>query len=576
MIILETIQFKNLLSFGNAETTIDLRKDRSTMVIGKSGNGKSTIVEAICFALYGMPFRKIPKGKLVNTVNNKDCRVALTLSTPEAGYRIVRGIKPDIFEIYRNGELVEQQAASRDYQKWLESNVLKMNMKTFVQIVILGYANHTPFMEMTASQRRTMVDEILGLDVFTKMGVLLNAKVKELKNDLVLAEREIELMKSSLVDLKSTVVKLHSQDKEKEKIILAEIEELNKIIQHEQEDADKLNAAISEKLPLVSELSNLQSKLKSYESVISKLESNVERLRIESSFFETNTSCSTCKQPITDEHKKSIVTELKSKEEELLGALTKASAITREISESIREINRHSVEISALERQLYQKTTNITMALRDITSKQASIKTLQNSDSSLTAELSKKVLETVNLIQDKTSFREELIQSRYLYDVAQTLLKDDGIKAQIIKEYIPALNRMVNEYLDQMGFHLKFELNEEFDEKILSRFRDTLTFHCLSQGEQSRLNFALSLAWRRLAELRNSAKVNIIFLDEMLDKAISAADAASVWMLVDKLSTESNIWIISHQPDMLSQKVNRIFVVNKHGNFSHIGEDNVT
>jgi DNA repair exonuclease SbcCD ATPase subunit len=540
------------------------------MIIGQSGHGKSTIVDALCFVLYGQPFRKVNKGALVNTVNNKACRVELSLETEEAKYVVVRGMKPDVFTIHRNDQLVEQEAASKDYQKWLEMNVLKMNMKTFIQIVILGYANHTPFMEMNASQRRTMVDEILGLDVFTKMNVILSAKAKELKNDITIIERETELMKSSLNELKSTVMKIHSQDKEKSVLIEAEIAELNAIIQREQSEADTINAAIAEKLPLVQELASMNTKSRNYTSVISKLEANIDNIEKDIKFFKDHDNCATCLQPITIEHKTSIITKKSNEVQTFSDGMKKAGEIAKSLNEKILAINVIANEISQFERQLYQKTTNISAALKDITSKQKQIQSLQESDGSIASELSKKVLQIVNDIQEKTKNREYMVQTRYLYEVSQVLLKDDGIKAQIIKEYIPALNQMVNEYLDQMNFHLKFELNEEFDEKILSRFRDNLTFYSLSQGEQSRLNLAMTLAWRRLAEMRNSASVNILFLDEMLDSAISAADIESVWKLIESMSTKTNIFVISHQPNSLYDKIHSVIEVKKSGNFSHI------
>lgn len=576
MLTLKTMEFKNFISYGDQPTKIDFQRNRSTMIVGQSGHGKSVLVDALCFVLFGQPFRKINKGALCNTINKKALLVTLELACDGINYTVKRGQKPDVFLIYKEGILIEQEAAQKDQQKWLETNVIKMNIKTFVQIVILGKANHVAFMEMTAAQRRTMVDEILGLDVFTKMNVILGSKMKELKNDLVIAEREIELMKSSLTELKTTVMKIHSQDKEKEKLIQAEIDELNNIIQREQNEADVIDKAIKEKAPLIAELNNLNKKSRDYADVISKLNNNIERTEVEIKFFNDHDNCSTCQQSITNEHKESIITKNKSTIDGFNDALEKASSISKSIVEKLNNINNISTEISSLERQLFQKTTNISAALKDITSKQKQIKTLQESDGSLASELSKKVLNIVNDIQVKTSIREEMIQTKYLYDISQVLLKDDGIKAQIIKEYIPALNKMVNEYLDQMNFHLKFELDEAFDEKILSRFRDNLTFYSLSQGEQSRLNLAITLAWRRLAELRNSAKVNILFLDEMLDSAISAADIESVWKLIESISEKTNIWVISHQSNALFDKVHSVMTVQKRGNFSSIvhGEEN--
>lgn len=566
MIVFKTLKFKNLLSFGNTPTVIDLNRSPSTLIVGQSGHGKSTIIEALCFSLFGKPFRKITKKNLVNTINNKDCVTEVEFSIEDVTYKVVRGIKPDIFEIQVNGELLNQDPTVRDYQEYLEKNILKMSYKTFTQIVVLGYANYTPFMMLNASERRSMVDELLDTNIFSKMMEVLKIRMSTIKTELSVISSNIDAYTSSLEILKSNLSKIKESEDDKRSQIEKEIEEL-KI------NVSKLTDRAKEKRSEIEHLHNslisddVESKLNTFRNLLSKIEHNKETVEKGIQFFTENSQCPTCNQDITNEHREDAILQRKYKLDELELGISK---LTKNINDAVDTVNQNKQTlktINNIERELVVLNSNISNYQTVI---QQRLNELSKKPNNVIEDTSLKINELESYIRIGNEKKAEFSEQRLYLEVAQTLLKDDGIKSLIIKEYIPIINQLVNMYLDSMNFHMRFVLDENFEEQILSRFRDELKFQSLSQGEQSRLSLAIMLAWRKLAELRNSVNVNILWLDETLDATINAADLESVVGLLNEVSKDNNIFVISHKPDQLADKIYSVIEIEKQGNFSRI------
>lgn len=568
MIHFTKLSFKNILSFGNTPTIIFLDRSPSTLIIGQSGHGKSTIIESLCFGLFGKPFRKITKKNLVNTVNNKDCLVEVEFKIEDLEYKVVRGIKPDVFEIYVNGELLNQDPTTRDYQDYLEKNILKMSYKTFTQIVVLGFANYTPFMMLSAGERRAMVDELLDTNIFSRMMEVLKVRLSTTKTEIGVLSSNIEAYETSLEVLRSNLTKLRESDNKQRESIEAEIEELNGHIEELSKIIEEKQSIVESLQDQIEDITTKESSVTTYRDLLTKIEHNKETVESGISFFEENDQCPTCNQSITEEYKTTALESRRNKVKEFTGAIDKLQGNISKILSEITASKETLKTVGKLEKEILIASSNVSNYQRSIQSKIKQLADHKPTDAvDDTKDQIKKLEDSVSECKDR---KISLTEDRHYYEVAQTLLKDDGIKSLIIKEYVPIINQLVNMYLDSMQFTMRFVLDETFEEQILSRFRDELKFQSLSQGEQSRLSLAIMLAWRKLAELRNSVATNILFLDETLDAAINAADLESVVNLLGEVSKENNVFIISHKPDALYDKVHSVIEIEKHGNFSRI------
>jgi DNA repair exonuclease SbcCD ATPase subunit len=567
MLLLKTLRFKNILSFGNQFTEIQLDRSPSTLVTGQSGAGKSTIIESLTFVLFGKPFRKIQKKTLCNSVNGKDCLVELEFEANNVSYKIRRGLKPDIFEIYANDELLNQDPSVRDYQKYLDEHILKMNYRTFTQVIVLGYANHTPFMLLSAYDRRLMVDELLDTFIFARMYKKLLGRNTEHKNETTIVDNDISNFKSSIEVLVSNLNKLKSKEKSQEDAILHEIDKIQETISNLEVEVVQLQTEV-ESLFLKTESHDVyQKKFQELSTIRSKFEINLEKITKELKFFETSTSCPICEQGISHDHKDLMIDARSEQQEKIVLGITKAEETSNKIKDKLDEFQAILRTINSKEKEISSSTSAISTYQKVVASKQKELTLLTTGDS-VSKDTEEKIAELKNSLSESIDVKKDLIAQKHYYDAAGSLLKDEGIKARIIREYIPIINSLVNEYLDAMNFHFRFELDETFEEKILSRFRDELKYQNLSQGEQARLSLALTLSWRKLAELRNSVNCNLLFLDEITDDAISAADMESVWGLIEEMTKDNNVFIISHKPDIIYDKVHSQITIIKDGNFS--------
>lgn len=562
----------NLLSTGNIFTEIHLNRSKSTLIVGENGSGKSSIIEALTFGLYGKPFRNINKPQLVNSITNKGLMVEVEFTIGKKKYLVRRGMKPNIFEIYLNEKLLNQNADGREYQEFLEKNILKLNFKSFSQIVVLGSANYVPFMQLSAHARRGVVEDLLDIQVFSIMNTLLKEKIGNNKSEILdteyaiaMCEQKIELHQKHIIDLKQNndeLIILRSKMVEEQE---NEIEIHRKKISDLMAQVEAFNQEIIDREKVASR----KSKLIQIETT---LEDKVKKLNKEIKFFHDYDNCPTCKQGIDHDFKINTIESRSGKLTEVKDALSKLESGIKSSSERLQEIERINKEISKLNAEISNNNNSITLANRRIVELNSEIATLNKQASKI--ELDSKDLKQYNKeLTAKKKQKEILLKQKALYEIAAFLLKDTGIKTKIIKQYIPVMNKLINKYLAAMDFLCEFQLDENFNEVIKSRYRDEFTYASFSEGEKARLNLALMLTWRTIAKLRNSAATNLLILDETLDGALDASGTDEFVEILDGLTADTNTFVISHRnSDTLYDKFHSVLRFEKHGNFSRIAE----
>ena len=570
MIVFEKVRWKNFLSTGNVFSEIDLQRSRTNLIVGHNGSGKSTILDALTFSLFGKPFRKISKSMLVNSVNEKDTMVEIEFSIGKNSYQVIRGIKPNKFMVYCNGQPWDEDAKAVDQQKNLEQNVLKMNFKSFTQIVVLGSSTFVPFMRLPGQQRREIIEDILDIQVFSVMNSRLkdkirenNEEIKDLDYQLHLLEEKIELQKQYMLELKK---KTDAEiDKKKEKI---------KEYQQEEESSlgniRDLTDQVTNLSTEMEEYSKSSSKLKKLNTFLIKLNQKLQTCKKEHEFFEDNHVCPTCTQDLSDEFRADKIEEGKTKldemnvgYEELQTAIKDEEERNEKFLELTQEVNTKNTTITNINYQLMSIRNNI-----DEISKE--IKELEGSTPDKKAEFVK--LE--RLIEDKKATKKNCAVSkkdRDVLQVATTLLKDSGIKTRIIKTYLPTMNKLINQFLQSMDFYVNFTLNENFEETIKSRYRDVFSYESFSEGEKARIDISLLLTWRSIAKLKNSVDTNLLILDEIFDGSLDQSGTSDLGWILRNFDDNTNVFVISHKT-ILDDKFDRTITVNKDKNYSTLEE----
>ena len=570
MIVFEKVRWKNFLSTGNVFSEIDLQRSRTNLIVGHNGSGKSTILDALTFSLFGKPFRKISKSMLVNSVNEKDTMVEVEFSIGKNSYQVIRGIKPNKFMVYCNGQPWDEDAKAVDQQKNLEQNVLKMNFKSFTQIVVLGSSTFVPFMRLPGQQRREIIEDILDIQVFSVMNNRLkdkirenNEEIKDLDYQLHLLEEKIELQKQYMLELKK---KTDAEiDKKKEKI---------KEYQQEEESSlgniRDLTDQVTNLSTEMEEYSKSSSKLKKLNTFLIKLNQKLQTCKKEHKFFEDNHVCPTCTQDLSDEFRADKIEEGKTKldemnvgYEELQTAIKDEEERNEKFLELTQEVNTKNTTITNINYQLMSIRNNI-----DEISKE--IKELEGSTPDKKAEFVK--LE--GLIEDKKATKKNCAVSkkdRDVLQVATTLLKDSGIKTRIIKTYLPTMNKLINQFLQSMDFYVNFTLNENFEETIKSRYRDVFSYESFSEGEKARIDISLLLTWRSIAKLKNSVDTNLLILDEIFDGSLDQSGTSDLGWILRNFDDNTNVFVISHKT-LLDDKFDRTITVNKDKNYSTLEE----
>lgn len=570
MILFKVIRYRNFLSSGNLFTEINLNSNSTTLIIGTNGSGKSTLLDALCFCLFNKPFRKINKSQLINSTNEKECLVEIEFSIGKIDWRIVRGIKPNIFEIYKNGKLLDQLSSSNEQQKWLEDQVLKLNYKSFTQIVILGSASFVPFMQLSSVNRREIVEDLLDIKIFSYMNSILKDKIRSsVETERNLSSKK-ELIEEKIIMQKKFIENIEKNGKEEIKNKVKKIKDIeDNVILLEGENQEKIKIIEDDLNVRLDSISLSPSKLKKLNNLKGKMQQKVSLLSEDHSFFNQNTVCPTCTQTIDEDFRLNKIKDIEVKTKELeKGYLDLNEAINEEekrekefneISKRIvkinNEISNNNIQISHFSNQkkeLEQEVQRITNKLENRNVEKLNLKKLEES------------LQTV-----KKDFYEIKEKISYL-NFSSHLLKDNGIKSKIIKKYIPLINQQVNKYLQMMDFYINFSLNEEFEEKIKSPIHEDFTYESFSEGEKMRINLSLLFAWREIAKMKNSINTNLLILDEVFDSSLDEMGTDYFSKIIRFIIKDSNIFVISHKTEELIDKFDKVIKFNKVKGFSKI------
>jgi len=570
MIIFRNLRWKNFLSTGNFFTELNLDSNNTTLIVGANGSGKSTMLDALCFVLFGKPFRNINKGQLVNTINQKDCTVEIEFDTGNKSYKIVRGIKPNVFEIYCNGHLVNQDAAVKDYQEHLEKFILKLNYKSFTQIVLLGSASFTPFMQLSASDRRSIIEDLLDIQIFSRMNSVLKDKF------LLLKEKHSQ--SKYAVDLKSEKIQyqiqfIDSLNKNNATQILSKQQDIANtqlLIAESETRCATIQTSLSEMIAQISDKSKVDAKLSKFKTLQQSLVKTHKKIDTDIEFYHNNDDCPTCKQAIGNEYKLHIVEERNKKLVEVDDALSKVKTELDVVNGRLTEIETIAEQIQTLNSQLTFEQSEIRVNQRHIDNINKEIERLNSVKDDVNAEQEK--LATLNTeLAELESEIKVIAEERLYYEIATNLLKDTGIKTKIIRQYIPVINKLVNKYLAALDFFVNFNLDESFKETIKSRHRDDFTYASFSEGEKQRIDMALMLTWRAVAKLKNSASTNILILDEIFDSSLDTNGTEDLMKILNMLEG-SNLFVISHKGDILQDKFANVIRFEKINNFSRIAK----
>ena len=555
MIIFETLRWKNFLSTGNAFSEIQFTRSTSTLVVGENGAGKSTFLDALCFVLFNKPFRSITKPQLINTINNKNLLVEVEFRIGKKEYMVRRGSKPNVFEIYCDGDLLDQDAAVRDSQKFLEESILKLNYKSFTQIVILGSASFTPFMQLPLGQRREIIEDILDIQIFTVMNTVLKEKQNVLRDTIRDIEAEVEVAKQKATIQNQYIETLEENKAKKITEIEGEINEIESSIK-------KSEAKVEECSEQKASLGDPESKRRKLEQYRDKFESQINKVQKELQFYENHDDCPTCKQGIPHEFKEEIQQTRISKIEELKDA-------TKELDSQFTEldslINQHA-EISNL---IIAENNEIISNQRYVQRLHVELGEAKNNVANIDEE-KKKLKNLAKEVTSKNNLRTEKNEEQHYHTVCAALLKDTGIKTRIIKQYLPAINKLVNKYLAAMDFFVQFNLDEKFNETIKSRYRDKFSYASFSEGEKQRIDLALLFTWRTIAKMKNSAATNLLILDEVFDSSLDNNGTDYVMTLLNTIGDDSNVFVISHKGDLLFDKFRSVIKFEKKQNYSVI------
>ena len=566
MILFKTLRWKNLLSTGNYFTEIALNSNANTLIVGTNGSGKSTMLDALCFGLFGKPFRAINKPNLVNSINNRDAVVEIEFSIGSKEFKIVRGIKPNIFEIYQDKVLLNPDAAVRDYQDYLERFILKLNYKSFTQIVILGSASFTPFMQLSAADRRAIIEDLLDIQIFSTMNGLIRERLANNKDLTVEKKNDISLLMQKYQLKKEYQDKLNQDNEAKVKEYEEEILLHRETIRTLSGEVDDLERSKQTLADICSKIPENEKKITAFKKVESQIESKISKVGNDRSFYEHNADCPTCRQAITLGFKEEQLRELHTKEEELAGGLTELQTKITEQESIVAELREKEKELSNVRIQLATTQTGVKGLNDSITKLEKQIKQIQQPKENVDENELDAIKKEVEQAQDELK---QLLDDKAYYDVASSLLKDTGIKTNIIKQYLPVINKLVNKYLTSMDFFVNFNLDESFKETIKSRHRDEFSYHNFSEGEKQRIDMALMLTWRAVAKLKNSTNTNLLILDEVFDSSLDTSGTEDLMKILHSLEG-ANLFVISHKGDILQDKFANTIRFEKVKNFSRM------
>ena len=553
MITFEKIRWKNFLSTGNSFTEIEFNRSPSTLVVGENGSGKSTMLDAVCFALFNKPFRKISKTQLINSINNKKLVVEIEFRIGGKQYKVIRGVKPNIFEIYLNDNMIDQDAAVRDTQKYLEESILKMNFKSFTQIVILGSASFTPFMQLPTASRREIIEDILDIEIFTTMNGVLRDHIAVLRDEIRDVETEVEVAKQ-----KATVQRKYIEQLEKDKKIKVDKikEKIDELIEATTDLETKLSEASAEK----ESHDDPKERKRKLDGIKDKLESNLRKARKELNFYHDTDECPTCKQGLTHDFKEEKQKEKSERIQELETGLLDMDVEYSAVHDAIEKYDEIVTNITELQSEIISQErykNRLTLELNEAETNVADIDEEKNKLKTLAKD-----------VVDKNVIKTNKGEEQHYNTAAASLLKDTGIKTRVIRQYLPIINQLVNKYLAAMDFFVHFDLDEKFNETIKSRHRDKFSYSSFSEGEKQRIDLSLLFTWRTIAKMKNSASTNLLLLDEVFDSSLDNNGVDYVMNLLSTIGEETNVFVISHKGDQLFDKFRNQIKFEKIRNYS--------
>lgn len=569
MVIFKKIKWKNLLSTGNIFTEIPLNTSPNALIVGENGAGKSTILDALCFVLFGKPFRKITKTNIVNTVNQKETVVEIEFSTNNKEYKVIRGIKPNVFEIYCNNHCINQDSSSKDYQDYLEKFILKMNFKSFTQIVILGSASFTPFMQLSSADRRAVIEDLLDIQIFSVMNTIVKQRQQVNKEELEKNRIEIINKNEKKQFIEKTIENLIQNNKSKLKSLADQKTEYETTLNFHNSEALRLTNEYGMTLTKAGKLPKLKDRHNKLISLKSKIETNVDRAKKEIAFFEKNDSCPTCRQSIKEEFKTKQTKEYESKIKEYDEGIEKISDEIGSCISDIDEMNKILSDAEDIRNQITSHKSKSDMISRNIQDTQDEIDRITNSDDLVTSSTDE-LNEVTSKLAELASYKQQLANDKLMIETAINLLKDGGIKTKIIRQYLPIINKYINKYLLQMGFFVDFNINENFEETIKSRFRDTFNYENFSEGEKMRIDLAILFTWRAIAKMRNSVNTNLLLLDEIFDGSLDSNGTDEFLKIMWSMTKDTNTFVISHKGDQLVDKFSKTYRFEKIKNFSRL------
>ena len=549
MILFEKIRWKNFLSTGNQFTEMTFNENQTTLIIGNNGSGKSTVLDALTFSLFGKPFRKINKPLLVNSVNEKECRVEVEFSVGSINWKVVRGIKPNVFEIWRNDSLLDQSAAALDQQKWLEQNVLKMNYKSFTQIVILGSSTFVPFMQLTAANRRDVIEDLLDIRIFSSMNNLMKDKIRQVKEDIKVLELKKESLNDKVKMQTNFIEEIENKSQEdiaiKERNIGYILNEENNLMNH----GERLNEELISLEKKLEKYSGATEKLRTLGNLKGKISNKVATITKEHKFFTKNTVCPTCDQAIEETFRINRITDAQNKAKELQSGY-------KELEQAINKEEERERQFSTLSKEITTLTHGISQNNIKIAGCQRQVRDLESEIQRITDQLANRNTEHEKLATFKDNLRttyDELAQRKDTidyYDFSYSLLKDGGVKTKIIKKYLPLINQQVNKYLQLMDFYINFSLDEEFNETVQSPIHDSFSYSSFSEGEKMRIDLALLFTWREVARMKNSVNTNLLIMDEVFDSSLDGFGTEEFLKIIRFVIKDANIFVISHKESL--------------------------
>ena len=568
MITFKTIKWRNFLSTGQHFTEIDFTKNKTNLIIGTNGAGKSTILDALCFSLFGRSFRKINKPQLINTVNEKDCVVEVEFLIGTLEWKVIRGIKPNIFEIYCNDKVIDQVSASNDQQKWLEQTVLKMNYKSFTQIVILGSSAFVPFMQLPTSHRREVIEDLLDIKIFSSMNTVIKEKIRKIRDEV----KTLELKKESLFDKvemqKNFIEELEKRgnaniNANKEKIANLDSEIVDCIKEYTLIEEDVLKNIKKQE-----EVSGASDKLKKLGTLKGKISQKVSTITVEHKFFNENAVCPTCTQEIDEEFRINKINDAQNKAKDLQSGYKELEVAIKEEEDREHQFTTLSKEITKLTHEVSRNNTKISGCQRQIRDLENEIQKLTNQLKNRNSEHEKleSFQETLHNTYDELAIKKDSIN---YYDFSYGLLKDGGVKSKIIKKYLPLINQQVNRYLQMMDFYINFTLDEEFNETVQSPIHEDFSYASFSEGEKQRIDLALLFTWREVARMKNSVNCNLMILDEIFDSSLDSSGTEEFLKIIQFVVKDANIFVISHKAG-LEDRFESVIKFSKIKGFSRI------